>query len=207
MEQLDYLKINTHSSPDKAIVFIHGWKGNKDSFKTLPRILNIKKASWFFPQAPYELENNGSYSWSYQNKQGEWEENETKFLLKKFIKEKVLSLFNEKKIFFIGFSQGATVCYEFILSLNYTWGGVFPVAGFFRDFKEGIRLSSMQTSTPILIGHGMTDDIVPIEASENSYKFLKDNNCNVSFMKYKGGHKISLDYLKRVNGIIDGSIR
>ena len=207
MEHLDYLKIDNVDSPDKAIVFIHGWKGNKDSFKTLPKILKIKKASWFFPQAPYVLDNKGSYSWSYQNEEGDWEEKETKTLLKKFIEDKVLSCFNEKQIFFIGFSQGATVCYEFILSLNYAWGGVFPVAGFFRDFKQGVILNNIQKKIPILIGHGITDDVVPLEASEKSYKFLKNHNCKVSFMKYKGGHKISLDYLKRINSIIDGSIK
>ena len=207
MEHLDYLKIDNNDSPNKAIVFIHGWKGNKDSFKSLPRILKIKKACWFFPQAPYELDKKDSYSWSYQNDKGGWEEEETKSLLKKFIEDKVLSCFNEKQIYFIGFSQGATVCYEFILSLNYAWGGVFPVAGFFRDFKEGIILSNVQKKIPILIGHGKTDDVVPLESSEKSYKFLKSHNFNVSLMKYNGGHKISIDYLKRINNIIDGSNR
>ena len=41
MQALDYLKIDNNGPSKKAIVFIHGWKGNKNSFKTLPSILKI----------------------------------------------------------------------------------------------------------------------------------------------------------------------
>ena len=43
MEHLDYLKIDNNDSPDKAIVFIHGWKGNKDSFiSSISHSLKVK---------------------------------------------------------------------------------------------------------------------------------------------------------------------
>ena len=205
MDSLEYLEINQNNEYDKAIVFIHGWKGSKDSFRALSSILKINNAKWFFPQAPYKIKKKKkSYSWSYQNSDGTYEVAQTIKLLNKFLEEKILNIFKSKKIFFIGFSQGATVCYDFILQSKHSWGGVFPVAGFKRNQKKVFTLHPHQTKTPIIIGHGIKDEMVPIECSESIYKDLKKNNCNVFFERFNGGHKISINYLKKIKSIIDG---
>jgi len=205
MDKLEYLEINHDNEYDKAIVFIHGWKGNKDSFKSLASIIKVKNTKWFFPQAPYKInEGKDAYSWSFQNTDGTYEVKQTVRLLNKFLKENVLNAIDSKNIFFIGFSQGATVCYDFILQLESSWGGVFPVAGFKRDQKKAFTVHPNQFETPIIIGHGLKDEVIPIESSENIYKELKQNNCNVSFEKFNGGHKISINYLKKIQSVITG---
>ena len=35
LEKLIYDKVETHGEQNKAVVVIHGWKGNKDSFKSI----------------------------------------------------------------------------------------------------------------------------------------------------------------------------
>ena len=47
MDELEYLEANHSDEYDKAIVFIHGWKGNKDSFTSLSSILNINFPLYF----------------------------------------------------------------------------------------------------------------------------------------------------------------
>ena len=42
------------------------------------------------------------------------------------------------------------------------------------------------------------------KTSENIYQELRQNNYNVSFEKFNGGHKISIDYLKKIQHIING---
>ena len=88
MDKLEYLEINHDDKYDKAIVSIHGWKGNKDSFKSLASIIKVKNTKWFFPQAPYKL-NDGeeTYSWAFQNSDGAYEIKETVKLFNKFLKE------------------------------------------------------------------------------------------------------------------------
>ena len=39
MDELEYLEENRSDEYDKAIVFIHGWKGNKDSFTSYLQFL------------------------------------------------------------------------------------------------------------------------------------------------------------------------
>ena len=205
MDSLEYLEISNGKSFDKAIVFIHGWKGNKNSFESLSSILSIDNANWFFPQGPYKLDSKGKkYSWSYQHDNGSWEYKEPIFLLKNFLNDNILSKVDSKSVFFIGFSQGATVCYDFILQLDYPWGGVFPVAGFTRYFEGDFKINKNQIKTPIIIGHGKSDQVVPILSSDKIYEYLRKNKFNVSYEKFNGGHKISINYLKKIHNIIDG---
>ena len=202
MNDLEYLEDDCSDDYHKAIVFIHGWKGNKDSFTSLSSILKIKNTKWFFPQAPYKISDT-EYSWSFQHSDQSWEYKEPIYLLNKFLKDKILNHVKSENIFFIGFSQGATVCYDLILQLQYTWGGVFPVAGFTRSQDKEFMIHDNQCKTPIVIGHGLKDTVVPIASSEKIFKDLNNKNFNVSFEKFNGGHKISINYLKKIHSIID----
>ena len=200
---LDFLEFSD-TDYDKVVVFIHGWKGNKDSFKAISSIMKIPKVKWLFPQAPYKIsKENEEYSWAFENSDGTFEVKKTVDLFGKFLEKYILPLVDSKKVFFIGFSQGATMCYDFILQLKYPWGGVFPVAGFKRNQKSFFTIHENQKDTPIVIGHGLKDDVIPILSSENIYNELKNNNFNVSFEKFNGGHKISINYLKKIQSIIN----
>ena len=188
---------------EKIIIFIHGWKGNKDSFKSLSSIINIPKTKWYFPQAPYEMDISlNQFSWSFQNPDGSYEVEETVQKFNIFLKNDILSKIDSKKVFFIGFSQGATICYELILQMKYPWGGVFPVAGFKRDKNSFFTINKSQINTPIIIGHGIKDDVIPISSSEVIFKELKQKHNNVFLEKFNGGHKISINYLKKIQEII-----
>ena len=201
---LDFIEFSDRDY-DKIVVFIHGWRGNKTSFKSIASIMKIKKVKWLFPQAPYKMSNeNEEYSWAFENADGTFEVKKTVDLLSVFLKENVLSLVDSTKVFFIGFSQGATICYDFILQLEHPWGGVFPVAGFKRNRESFFTIHKNQKKTPIIIGHGLKDKIIPIASSENIYNELQSNNFNVSFEKFNGGHKININYLKKIQSIING---
>ena len=208
IKKLEYNSIINNEQAEHAIVFIHGWKGNKDSFLSIANVIQIPNANWYFPQAPYTIESENSFTLSYQREDQTWEYKEPMMLISNFLESVIFTKYEPENIFFIGFSQGATVCYEFILQLPYRWGGVFPVAGFIRDTEAGnnnkrcISIHENQIDTPIIIGHGASDDVVPLKSSELIYKALLAAKYNVSFEKYNGGHKISLNFLKKIENII-----
>ena len=94
MEHLDYLKIDNVDSPDKAIVFIHGWKGNKDSFKSIVPLFKMPECAWYFPEGPYVVEENkDKRSWACRNKDGGWDVELTSMLLKNFLDDIILKQF------------------------------------------------------------------------------------------------------------------
>ena len=109
----------------------------------------------------------------------------------------------------MGFSQGAAVCYELILSFENPLGGIFPIAGFMRDYpgaKDKVELDvcPMQYKSPILIGHGKDDDIVLPEASQKAYDVLDKVCTNIELYFYNGKHKIGIEYLKKVRALVAG---
>ena len=85
-------------------------------------------------------------------------------------------------------------------------GAVFPIAGTFRDQEiEKPRFHPIQKNTPIVIGHGIDDDVLNIKYSRKIYKILKNQNANVKLIEFKGGHKINLQYLKKITKLINES--
>ena len=202
-KKLIYDVLKTESIQDKAVVMIHGWKGNKNSFKSIASLLKLDNTTWFFPEAPFEFEgDNTKKTWTYQKNSGEWEVEEPKALLNDFFKSVVFKKFNPHQVYIMGFSQGATVCYEFILGLDYKFAGIFPIAGFLRKPMEPLFISPLQYDTPILIGHGKDDDVVPFEASEIAYNKIKKVCSNVNLKAYNGKHKIGVDYLREAKKLI-----
>ena len=112
--------------------------------------MHINAATWFFPEGPYIVDRKKK-SWTYQKKDGSWELEQSKKLLNDFMINNVLKIFKPNNTFIIGFSQGAAVCYEHILSMNYSFGGIFPYAGFARkDKQQNNIIHTKQLQTKII---------------------------------------------------------
>ena len=211
--QLDYNTYKNSAYPSKAIIFIHGWGGNKDSFLPFAKKLKFNsKIQWFLPQAPYELDNSRinkfktnavRKSWTYKKSNNQWEIKEPMNMLNDFFLNVVFKNFKPINVYVFGFSQGAAVCYEYIMGMPKRLGGIFPIAGFLFENSSNDIVSRYNLKTPIIIGHGINDDVVSIDRSEEAYSKLVGENANVIFKKYNGGHKISLNYLNKIIKVID----
>jgi len=200
--KLQYDFHQTDNSVDKAIVAIHGWQGDRNSMRPLIKSMKIKNAGWYLLEAPYRVTEGDGWSWSYEISDGNWEIDEPKRLLNNFFSA-LFKKYTSKNVYVLGFSQGGLVCLDFVLYLDQSLGGVFPICGFLRQPKVEIdRFHPSQKNTPILIGHGKDDDKVPVKASENAYRLLKKQEANVELFLYKGKHKIGMEYMKKVKKII-----
>ena len=116
----------------------------------------------------------------------------------------IFKKFESKNIYVIGFSLGALVCYEYICSMNEPLGGIFPVSGFMRN--NDINLNPNQIKTPIIIGHGENDTVVPLEKSIEAYKILKRKKANVQLIKYDAQHHIPIKMLTIISKIIKNKL-
>ena len=182
----------------KAIVAIHGWQGDSNSMYPLIKSTNIKNVGWYLLEAPFPVKNGEGFSWSYEKSNGQWEIDEPRRLLNDFFGE-LFKIYDSRKIFVMGFSQGGLVCFDFVLFLHEPLGGVFPIAGFLRQPEyNGARFHSSQKNTPILIGHGTEDDRVPVESSQNAFKKLLAQGANAELLLYKGKHKIGVEFIRKL---------
>ena len=189
--------------PAKAMVAIHGWKGNRYSMVPLITSINISTLDWYLLEGPYPVPNiDDSFSWSYEKSKNNWEEDEPRLLLQNFFKV-LFKKYSSKDIYILGFSQGGLICIDFALFLDKPMGGFFSIAGFTRYPKVVIpRYHPCQICTPIIISHGKQDDIVPVNASKSIYKQLKEQGANVEIFLYQGKHKIGIECLRKIKNII-----
>jgi phospholipase/carboxylesterase len=205
MQKIEFETYVNGKSSKRAIVGIHGWKGNRFSFKQIAISLRIPNTEWFFPEAPYLVDDHeNERSWSYEIEPGIWERTEPKILFDNFLSSHVLTKYDSKNVFFVGFSQGGLMCYEYVLHTPHPWGGVFPIAGFITDptNKDKLRLHPNQKKTPILIGHGIEDDVVKLESSQLAYSHLKRKGAQVELLTYTGNHKIGIKFLRKMKDMI-----
>ena len=205
MKKIEFETYVIGKSPKRAIVGIHGWKGNRFSFKQVAISLRIPDTEWFFPEAPYIVGGNESErSWSYEIEPDVWERIEPKILLDNFLSSHVLTKYDSKNVFFMGFSQGGLMCYEYVLHAPHPWGGIFPIAGFITEptNKDKLRFHPNQKETPILIGHGIEDDVIELESSQLAYSHLKRKGAQVELFTYTGHHKIDIKFLRRMKKLI-----
>ena len=160
MEVLDKLKFNSFSTgkvKKKCLIFFHGWSGDMDSFIPFAKSTKVSNAEWFFPQAPYTIEN--GYSWSYEISEGVWEREEPLSLVQDFLDTHIFSIYNSKEVYLFGFSQGAMVCYELLKEIDNPLGGVFPIGGFMRD-SDAVNLINVEGSfSEIIIKDSFSDGL------------------------------------------------
>ena len=205
--KINFSRYKKKDAPKKAIIAIHGWGGNKSSFAPFIKNLKIDDVQWFLPEAPYIIEDDPEKrAWTYKKDNGVWEIDDPMRMMDSFFNDIVFKEYRSQNVYVIGFSQGASVCYEYVVGIKKTLGGIFPIGGFlFKDSIREKRVSKNNINTPILIGHGIKDDVIPIEKSKIAYNQLLEEGANVKFYKYNGGHKISMNYLREMLRIIDGS--
>ncbi len=202
-KKLDFIFIKSEKKRQnrKAIVGLHGWRGNKNSFLPMAKNSAFLEFDWYLPEAPYLVDNdNNQRSWSYEIEEGVWETENISNLLNDFFDFEVFKNYDSKNVYVIGFSQGALVCYEFICKLNKSLGAIFPISGFMRE--ESTEINQEQKNTPIIIGHGLKDNIVSSERSKEAYKHLKKQGAKVELLLYEAQHRISIEMIKKVLEII-----
>ena len=122
----------TSDTPDKAIIALHGWKGDEYVFEQVAKLINLENSEWFFPRAPYKTDSGNGNSWFGGNDEVGWKFDKTFDGMKNLINRIEKSGYSPSKIFLIGFSQGACLAIDFALRLKFSIGGIVAIAGFIK---------------------------------------------------------------------------
>ena len=190
----------TSDTPDKAIIALHGWKGDEYVFEQVAKLIKLENSEWFFPRAPYKADSGEGNSWFGGNDETGWKFDKTFDGMNNLIKKILKSGYSPSKIFLVGFSQGACLAIDFALRLPFSIGGIVAIAGFIK-FKERFLEEASKESgdTPILLMHGNQDDIIPIKAGKTAYNILHERGYPIYFESYNAKHKIPLKKMNLIN--------
>ena len=187
----EYVSIGSQNSSHR-IILLHGWGADTDDLLPVGKSI-IHNSCFDFElislAAPSFRPNDMGRQW-YSLFPPDWNEAEiavAKLLdtLNAFDKTKI----SLKKTVLLGFSQGGAMAIDAGLSLDL--GLVISCSGYSHPKWDPIK------NNPVLLSHGLQDDVVPVNASREILKRLGNKaNVNNELHEYNCSHTIHPDFIE-----------
>ena len=191
----EFVSISSQTAKHR-IILIHGWGADADDLLSIgEEIIETTKIDFevLSLRAPSLHPNNTGRQW-YNLYPPNWNEAENE-VNKLRLTLKKLDTFNIplKKTILLGFSQGAAMSIDAGCQLDL--GLIISCSGYPHP-----NWKPQQKCPPVLISHGLMDDVVPISASKNIYQKIKSISKNFCFFnKFEGYHQIDPNFINYVN--------
>lgn len=122
-------------------------------------------------------------------------------LIESFIaQEKALGI-PTNKILLAGFSQGGAITLHCGLRYPETLAGLLPLSTYL-PLPDSIAKEAhpANKTTPIFMGHGIADHVIPLQQGKNSADTLKRLGYNVDFHEYFMQHAVNPEEIKDIAG-------
>ena len=201
---LDKLIIDPQGEHKASIIWLHGLGADGHDFESIVPELHLPEASelrFIFPHAPMRpiTINNGMVmrGW-YDIRSLQLDETEdvqgiedSAGLLSKLIEDELAAGIDSIHIILAGFSQGGVIALQTALSYKKPLGGVLALSTYVADQSHlAERLSAENRQLPILMMHGLYDDVIPLELAAASRNLLESFNYAVEWHDYPMAHAI-----------------
>lgn len=185
------------SAKPPVIVLMHGIGSNeKDLFSLADQLPDSFLVISL--RAPITLSNE-SYAWyhfSFENGKriGNQEEAEKsrKIIIEFIDKLKTKHVFNDKRIYLCGFSQGAIMAYSIGLTIPDKIKGIAVMSGrLLEEVKPIIAPKEKLKTLNIFISHGTNDNVISVNDAREANSYLKQLGLNTTYKEYPEAHNIS----------------
>ena len=196
---LHFKKLNSNSTQAKKMVILsHGYGADCNDLLSIGEYWQKSLPDFCFiaPNAPTPCQINPSgFEWfdlmqTSQEKIIEEFQSSLK-LLDQFINTQLKEQGLEKKdLYLMGFSQGTMMSLQLALSYKNPIAGVLGYSGKVYDFN--FLEKNILSQCPILLLHGTTDTVIPLEEMYASYELLKKKSIDIQYKVFENcGHSIT----------------
>lgn len=196
----------------RSIIWCHGLGADGYDFVPLAQELNLPDthaARFVFPHAPMmPVTFNQGYvmrAWfdiidvKIDAKIDEAGVNKSKKRLHELLEKEMAAGIPAKHLYLGGFSQGAVMALTTGLAFPETLGGIIALSGFLPHPDVFLKQAHpSQNITPIFMGHGKEDDIVPYRLGEESEVVLKKAGYPLTFKSYPIAHQVSSEEINDI---------
>ena len=198
--------------PKYCLIFLHGLGGNGlqfiETFTQEPFLSIIDGFKFVIPNAPTRSVgvkgDKKCQSW-YDVKTREWnlpfedifsvpEIEESTKRIHRILENEIKLIGDSSKVFIGGFSQGVAMSLQAGLSFNQKLGGLIGWCGYFFEITKE---SNENSETPILIIHGLADEVRPWEKVKHTFQRL-EGKSNVKFELIPGMKHKRSDEAKKI---------
>ncbi|PHQ79990.1 MAG: carboxylesterase [Coxiella sp. (in: Bacteria)] len=199
-------------TPDTVVIWLHGLGADGYDFEPLVPQLMLPEQShiqFIFPHAnvqPVTL-NGGApcRSWFdiYSIREIGNEDiagmNETDVYVRSLLQQQLDKGISSKRIFLVGFSQGAAMALYSGLRFDKPLGGIIALSGLLGGSTElATQRTEANQQTPIFMAHGTADEVLPFAMGQLSKQMLCDWGYAVAWHEYHMGHQVCPQEIKDI---------
>ena len=194
----EFVSISSQTATHR-IILLHGWGADSDDLLTFGKEMTEKINLDFEVislRAPGLHPSGEGRQWyglyPHDWNEAEIEVNKLLGTLKKFDTDQI----SLKKTILLGFSQGAAMAIDAGFKLNF--GLIVACSGYSHpNWVPGGKCP------PIIISHGLSDNVVPIEASRNIYEKVKSKSSKFcELLEFDGFHQIDINLINYISSNI-----
>ena len=159
--------------------------------------LNLTEFHFIFPDAPFDVPGTASKGkgWFSFPPTGtsEKERLKSKSQLLSLLVETENRGFDFRDIVLLGFSQGAAMALDILLSSEKRLGAVIALSGFLIHDSSLHNVIQNIKETPLFIAHGLYDPILPFAQSKKSLQAMAEAEWDLTWREYPMAHEIISD--------------
>ncbi|MDW8299961.1 MAG: dienelactone hydrolase family protein [Anaerolineae bacterium] len=172
------------------LLMLHGYEGDEDVTWIFSRAAS---AEWLIasPRAPLNAPTHG-YSWF--NFQGGKTDPVTLQAALGYLESFIAALkarysIDDARIVMLGFSQGASMAYAYMLSEPTRLRGVVSLGGFIPGYLTKQIIPPLN-GIPVLILHGTQDEVIAVEIARKNRDLLIAHGAQVTYFEEAVGHRV-----------------
>ncbi len=221
MQSISTIEINPkHKEPEVSIVWLHGLGADGNDFAPLVPMLNLPEEvgiRYVFPNAPHRpvTVNNGYVMPAWYDilgLSGDSKEDEAGILQ---MEKSIVDLLEQEqqkgipshKIILAGFSQGGAMALFTALRYSKPLAGIMGLSTYLPLANKLLTtVNKENTKTPIFLGHGELDNIVPMAWGMFSYESLKKLGHQVEWHAYPASHSVVSEEILDISTWIEKTI-
>lgn len=215
--------IEPEQSADAAVIWLHGLGADANDFLPVLPMLghNEEHIRFIFPNAPvmpitasggaqmrawFDLTAT-SFGGKLENMTMPDGMKDSISIIHQLIDTQMNAGIHSKRIFLVGFSQGATMALLAGLSYSSPLAGIIAMSGFLPLEEQVINhLAEANKLTPLFVCHGTHDAIVPHTLGEYTHKALKKLGYPSTFQAYPIAHSVNPEMLQHIGQFIDEAL-
>jgi phospholipase/carboxylesterase len=117
-------------------------------------------------------------------------------LIHDLIDEQVNNGYAHNQIILAGFSQGAAMSIQVGTQYSHKLAGIIALSGYVPIPEQVNPKNTINLKTPIFMGHGTQDPVVPLMLGKNSHDMLTQAGYKVDWHDYPIQHGVSMEELE-----------
>ena len=111
------------------------------------------------------------------------------------------------RVVLLGFSQGGAVAYDLFLRFPERFSGLAALSTWLApEIADGAPPAEAHVGLPVLVMHGDSDPMVPVDRARSSRDNLLRYRVDLSYREFSMGHEIAPDALRALVGWLDDKV-